>query len=102
MSGPFSWSFTIAGPACPCSIWQNGTPTGSIDSNDPSAQTSGVRFQASSSGFIAGVRFYKYSDNTGAHIGSLWSSTGTLLASGTFTSETASGGRSWTFLPRWR
>ena len=31
------------------------------------------------------------SDNTGAHIGSLWSSTGTLLASGTFTGETASG-----------
>jgi hypothetical protein len=50
-----------------------------------------VRFQASSSGFIAGVRFYKYSDNTGAHIGSLWSSTGQLLASGTFTGESASG-----------
>ena len=91
MSGPYSWSFTTAGPTCPCSIWQNGTPTGSIDSNDPNAQTSGVRFQASSSGFITGVRFYKESDNTGAHIGSLWSSTGTLLASGTFTGETASG-----------
>ena len=51
----------------------------------------GVRFQASSSGFVAGVRFYKYSDNTGSHIGSLWSSTGTLLASGTFSGETASG-----------
>ena len=91
MSGPYSWSFTTAGPACPCSIWQDGTPTGSAESNDPSAQTSGVRFQACSSGYITGVRFYKEVDDTGAHIGSLWSSTGTLLASGTFANETASG-----------
>ena len=62
-----------------------------VESNDPNAQTSGVQFQASSSGYITGVRFYKESDNTGAHTGSLWSSTGTLLASGTFSGETASG-----------
>ncbi len=91
MSSPYSWSFTTAGPTCPCSIWQDGTTTGSFDSNDPNAQTSGLKFQVSSSGYIAGVRFYKESDDTGAHIGSLWSSTGTLLASGTFTNETASG-----------
>ena len=46
--------------------------------------TLGVQFQACSNGFITGVRFYKESDNTGAHTGSLWSSTGQLLASGTF------------------
>jgi hypothetical protein len=50
-----------------------------------------VQFQASSSGLITGVRFYKETDNTGTHTGSLWSSGGTLLASGTFTGETASG-----------
>ncbi len=76
---------------CPCSIWQNGSATGSFQSNDPSAQTLGLRFQASSSGYIAGVRFYKESSDTGSHTGSLWSSSGTLLASGTFTNETASG-----------
>jgi Domain of unknown function (DUF4082)/Bacterial Ig-like domain/Fibronectin type III domain len=91
MSGPFTWNFTTAGPQCPCSVWQNGTPTGAVDDSDTSAVNLGLRFQASSSGFIAGVRFYKYSDNTGSHIGSLWSSTGTLLASGTFSNETASG-----------
>jgi hypothetical protein len=42
-------------------------------------------------GYITGVRFYKGSGNTGTHVGYLWSSTGTLLASATFTSETASG-----------
>ena len=76
---------------CPCSIWQDGTPTGSFESNDPNAQTSGVKFTASSNGFITGVRFYKEPDDTGAHTGSLWSSSGTLLASGTFSNETASG-----------
>ena len=50
-----------------------------------------MQFQASSSGFITGVRFYKEADDTGAHTGSLWTSTGTLLASGTFSGETASG-----------
>jgi len=86
-------SATVTTPVeqCPCSIWNNGTPTGSSESNDPNAQTLGLQFQASSSGFVTGVRFYKEPDNTGAHTGSLWSSTGQLLASGTFTGETASG-----------
>jgi hypothetical protein len=92
MSSPHTWSFTTAAVAqCPCSIWQDGTPTGASQSNDPNAQTSGLQFQASSSGYITGVRFYKEPSDTGTHIGSLWSSTGTLLASGTFTNETASG-----------
>ena len=89
MSGPYSWNFTTTGPSCPCSVWQDGTPTGAADATDTSAVTLGVQFQASSSGYIAGVRFYKEADNTGAHTGSLWSSTGQLLASGTFSNETA-------------
>jgi hypothetical protein len=91
MSSPFSWSFTTAGPQCPCSIWQDGTPSGAVDAADTSAVNLGLRFQTSASGFITGVRFYKESDNTGSHIGSLWSSSGTLLASGTFSNESASG-----------
>ncbi len=91
MSGPFSWSFTTAGPQCPCSIWQNGTPSGAVDANDTGSVNLGLKFQSSTSGFITAVRFYKESDNTGTHIGSLWSSTGSLLASGTFSNETASG-----------
>jgi hypothetical protein len=92
MSGPFSWSFTT-GPVfqCPCSIWQNGAPTGSIDAPDTSAVTLGLQFQASNSGNVIGIRFYKEADNTGAHIGSLWTASGTLLATGTFSNESASG-----------
>src|SRR5262249_37609835 len=92
MSGPFTWSFTTGAVGqCPCSIWQNAAPSGAVDAADTSAVNLGVQFQPSSSGFIAGVRVYKEADNTGSHVGSLWSSTGTLLASGTFSNESASG-----------
>ncbi len=91
MNSPYSWNFTTAGPQCPCSIWQNGAPTGAADAADTSAVTLGVQFQASSSGMVSAVRFYKESDNTGTHIGSLWTASGTLLASGTFSNESASG-----------
>jgi hypothetical protein len=62
-----------------------------VDGDDASAVSLGVQFQAASSGFITGVRFYKEADNTGTHTGSLWAADGTLLASGTFTGESASG-----------
>ena len=92
MTSPFTWTFTTGAVAqCPCSIWQNGTPTGAVDANDTSPVNLGLQFQASSSGTITGIRFYKETDNTGTHTGTLWSATGTLLATGTFTSESASG-----------
>ena len=42
-------------------------------------------------GFVTGLRFYKGPQNTGSHVGHLWTSSGTLLASVTFTGESASG-----------
>jgi hypothetical protein len=50
-----------------------------------------MKFRADSDGSITAIRFYKASTNTGAHVGHLWSSTGQLLATATFTGETASG-----------
>jgi hypothetical protein len=51
----------------------------------------GVKFKSDVAGTITGIRFYKASTNTGTHIGTLWSSNGTKLATATFTGETASG-----------
>ena len=51
----------------------------------------GVQFKSDISANIQGIRFYKSAANTGTHVGNLWSSTGTLLATATFTNETASG-----------
>ena len=61
------------------------------DSGDGHSVELGVKFSSEVAGKITGIRFYKATANTGTHVGSLWSSTGTLLASATFTSETASG-----------
>ncbi|RKH46766.1 DUF4082 domain-containing protein [Corallococcus sicarius] len=59
--------------------------------NDSSAVELGMRFRSDAPGQIKGVRFYKGAGNTGTHTGSLWSATGSLLATATFQGETASG-----------
>jgi hypothetical protein len=76
---------------CPCSIWATGTTPGTIDGGDASAGEYGMRFQATANGYITAISFYKAAANTGIHIGNLWSNSGTLLATVTFTNETASG-----------
>jgi Domain of unknown function (DUF4082) len=59
--------------------------------SDSSAVELGLRFQSTQSGKIYGVRFYKGTGNTGTHTGSLWTAAGALLATATFTNETATG-----------
>ena len=54
----------------------------------------GVRFESETPLAIDGIRFFKGSKNTGTHVGHLWSATGTLLASATFTSESGFGWQS--------
>jgi hypothetical protein len=51
----------------------------------------GMEFVTTKAGTINAIRYYKPENETGTHIGNIWSSTGTLLASVTFTNETASG-----------
>jgi len=51
----------------------------------------GLKFRSDVAGKITGIRFYKISSNTGVHTGSLWTTSGQLLATGTFVNETASG-----------
>ena len=87
-----SWSFTTeAGPMCPCSAWSNSTTPANPSVADPNAVELGIKFQTDLDGLITGIRFYKGSGNTGTHVGNLWTSTGQLLATATFTNETASG-----------
>ena len=50
-----------------------------------------MKFRSDVAGFVTGIRFYKYALNTGTHVGNLWSSTGTRLATATFTGETRVG-----------
>ncbi|WP_267889805.1 DUF4082 domain-containing protein, partial [Streptomyces sp. WM6368] len=89
MAAPVSWNFTTsASPPtvnCPCMLW-NGTTTPSTANvgDDANSVELGTRFQSAVNGYITGVTFYKGPGNTGTHTGSLWSASGTLLATGTF------------------
>ena len=97
-----TWSFTTAKPTpapgvCPCSIFNDSTVPTVLQDSDPRAVTLGVRFASDTAGTITGVKFYKGPNNTGAHVGTLWSRTGTKLAEGTFTGESSSGWQTLTF-----
>lgn len=83
--------------ACPCHIFPDVAPTGYSVANDGSASELGVRFKPSADGYVTGVRFYKDPTMTDTHTGSLWAPNGSLLATGTFTNETASGWQDLTF-----
>jgi Domain of unknown function (DUF4082)/Bacterial Ig-like domain/Bacterial Ig domain len=102
MTDPVTWSFTTSAtpPAvtCPCTLWPpTATPATPDVSGDPNSVELGTRFQSAVGGYVTGVTFYKGTGNTGTHTGSLWSAGGTQLATGTFSSETASGWQLLTF-----
>ena len=82
-------SITIGDPAS--SVWDGSTVPDTVDAGPDAPVELGVKFSSDMSGYITGARFFKASTNTGAHVANLWSSTGTLLATATFTAETASG-----------
>ena len=75
----------------PASLWSASAVPAVASANDTSAVELGVKFRVDTDGFVSGIRFYKGAGNTGTHTGRLWTSTGTELASVTFTGETATG-----------
>ena len=76
---------------CPCTMQGPNTTPWTLDEQDPSPVEVGVRFKADMDGSVTGVRFYKSTANTGSHVGNLWTNSGTLLATGTFSGESATG-----------
>jgi hypothetical protein len=93
-TGPAS---AASDPVTPqATLFDLATPA-SVDAGDTSPVEVGTKFKADSNGTITGVRFYKAAANTGQHIGTLWSATGTKLGQVTFSNETDSGWQSATF-----
>ncbi|HEX3647683.1 MAG TPA: DUF4082 domain-containing protein, partial [Pseudonocardiaceae bacterium] len=98
MSAPTTWTLTTtATTTCPCSLFSTATVPTVVATNDPHPYELGVRFTPSVHGTISGVTFYKAAQNTGTHTANLYTATGTLLATGTFTGESASGWQTMTF-----
>jgi Domain of unknown function (DUF4082)/Bacterial Ig-like domain len=93
---PLTWSFTVAN--CPCSLMSNLSPAnvglpvqdGRVGSG-PWSYELGTKIQVSSGAQLTAIRFYKDSNETGAHVGRVWDSSGNLLTQVTFTNETATG-----------
>ena len=83
--------------ACPCTMAGPNVTPAQVDAGDAQGIEVGVRFKADLDGSVTGVRFYKATANTGTHVGNLWTTNGTLLATGTFNGETASGWQEMTF-----
>lgn len=72
-------------------IWPSDAVPTTVDAGSDGAQELGVKFRSDLNGYITGIRFYKAAANTGTHVANLWTSTGMLLATATFTNETQSG-----------
>jgi hypothetical protein len=86
------WTFTTeAVVSGPVSIWDGGGNPSLVNLNDGQSIGLGVKFRSAEAGSVTAIRFYKGDQDTGTHVGYLWSSTGTLLATATFSGETTSG-----------
>ena len=79
------------GTTCPCRLFDDTWVPGTPNASDRAGVTVGSQFSPDTNGIITGLRFFKGSSNTGSHIGSLWNSAGTMLATATFTNESVSG-----------
>ncbi|MCW2820185.1 MAG: hypothetical protein JWR42_2972, partial [Marmoricola sp.] len=87
-----SWSFTTSStdPGTQQSLFSNHVPTtAAVDESSPVEL--GTRFTPGRDGQVSALRFFKGTGNGGTHVGTLWSDSGSKLASVTFTGETPSG-----------
>ncbi|WP_250002920.1 N,N-dimethylformamidase beta subunit family domain-containing protein [Actinoplanes sp. M2I2] len=82
---------TVGARSCPCSLWGPGATPGIAADPDSTGTEVGTKFRADVAGRVTAIRFYKSPANTGTHVGRLWTASGTLLSTVTFTGETASG-----------
>src|ERR1700741_1780498 len=79
-----------AAQCAPCTVWAPTVTPSVVDSGEGKSVELGMKFRADTDGYVTGARFYKSAANGGTHVGNLWSSTGSLLATAQFAGETAS------------
>lgn len=84
-------------PAPVVSLYTPGDTPFATRTNDGNSIELGVRFSVNTPGSVTGVRFYKNPFDVGSHTARLWRIDGTLLATATFTGESASGWQQATF-----
>ena len=96
LASQVSWSLMTSG--CPCSLLSGWTPAATgLEVRDgrggdgPFSYEMGFKIRTTQNMDLSAIKFYKSPGETGTHVGTVWSSTGSVLATVTFGSETASG-----------
>jgi hypothetical protein len=85
-------SLEIVNATCPCSVFQpTETPSQLNVYDNVQGANLGMKFKSALDGYITGIRFYKSTNDTGPHTGTLWTLTGSVLVQVTFLDETTSG-----------
>ncbi len=100
LANDYTWSFTTSSGSSGglYTIFKStDTPQEPTVNDRQGGIVLGIKFRSTQNGFITGIRYYKGAGTTGTHIGSLWNSSGTQLATATFSNETASGWQQVTF-----
>jgi hypothetical protein len=100
LAAAVDWSFSTS--ACPCSLFSSVLQPASLNlptkdgrtGAGPFSYETGVKLTVDEPMDITAIRFYKTSAETGTHTGSVWTTSGLLLASVGFSTETASGWQS--------
>ena len=73
---------TVAGAACPCSIWPASSPSVAPDIGSEFGRTRHPLPFVQCRCDQRALRFYKHAQNTGTHVGSLWSCNGNVAGAG--------------------
>ncbi|MDC7744555.1 DUF4082 domain-containing protein [Rhizobium binxianense] len=82
---------TPPGGGATSSLFTGADTSGVAAANDANSVELGVKFIASANGQITGLTYYKSAQDTGTHVGSLWTTSGQLLGQASFINETGSG-----------
>jgi methionine-rich copper-binding protein CopC len=91
LTSPVTWSFTTTVVVTNATVFDPAATPAVLSAADPDPVEVGMKFRTDVAGFITGIRFYKGAANTGTHVGHLWDENGNLLATVTFTNESATG-----------
>jgi hypothetical protein len=87
-----SFSATPVSSGDSYSVFTTQTPAIPNITDNRVAYELGMKFKSSQAGVITAIRYYKApSEAAGGHTGRIWSSSGTVLATVTFSGETSSG-----------
>ena len=85
---------TVSAGVTGASLWPSNPTPAVIDAGPDAAVVLGVKFRSDATGYITAIRFYKSAANVGPHTVTLWSATGTSLATATVNLGSATGWQS--------